>query len=232
MADSGIVAETEAVEAIGIAAGRIRRFAEAIQQGHSFGIEPGVHDEPWTLGFQRVAVDIYSQTLPWPYLTRLAEAFEDCANLMVTASAPSSIARDWSRMQQYLRSASKAIVEAAPGVIESDDLPSAQDIAPTTPPVMPFSQLARLMSVEGVASLAAIGSVELACDQHDDCPITEQEKEWLSRLRDGDRVLDIAVDHGYSERNLYRALSDLWKRLDVDNRREAIGLAMKQDWIS
>lgn len=219
------------VAAIGMTAGRIRRFAEAVQQGHQFGIEPGLHDEPWTMDFQRLGVEVYTQTLPWSYLTRLATAFADCADLMASVEAPVAISQEWLRMHEYLQSASKAIYESTPETIESDELISAEDIDPTTPPVMPFGKLAGLMSVKGAAALAAIGAVEDACDAHDHCPITEQEKEWLRRLRDGDRTLDIAADDGYSERSLYRALSQLWERIGVENRREAIGLAMKNEWI-
>lgn len=34
---------------IGRAGGRIRRFAEAIDQAHAFGHGPGDRDDPWTL---------------------------------------------------------------------------------------------------------------------------------------------------------------------------------------
>lgn len=233
MADSieAVRGDGSSVAAIGVTAGRIRRFAEAVQQGHQFGIAPGDHDEPWTFDFQRIGVEVYSQTLPWTYLTTLATAFADCADLMSAVQVPETISVEWLRMHSYLTAAAKAIHEAAPGTIESDELASAEDIDPRTPPVMPFGKLAGLMSAKGAADLAAIGVVEDACDQHDYCPITEQEKEWLRRLRDGDRTIDIAIDHGYSERSLYRALSELWERLEVDNRREAIGLAMKNQWI-
>lgn len=223
--------EPSSIAAIGLAAGRIRRFAEAIQQAHHFGIEPGTHDEPWTLDFQHQAVEVYAQTIPWTYLTKVAAAFLDCAGLMDGVRAPDSVSAEWQRMNRYLTSVAKAVFECAPDTIESEQLISAENLDPTTPPVMPFGQIARRMSRAGAAGLASIGVVEDACDSHDHCPITDQEKEWLRRLRQGDRTLDIATDDGYSERSLYRALSDLWERLDVENRREAIGLAMKNGWI-
>ena len=45
------------------------------------------------------------------------------------------------------------------------------------------------------------------------------------------RTIDIAVEIGYSERSLYRALHELWERLGVDTRTEAIALAFKNGWI-
>ena len=223
---------TDVVEAIGTAAGRIRRFFEAIEQGHSFGLGPGGHDEPWTLEYHRLGVAIYSQTLSWDYLLGLADAFEDCADLMVTISVPADHGLEWSYMQQYLRSATKAIREAAERPVGDHEMKTASDIESTTPPVMPFGQLAKLVSAAGAATLVSVGrKIELLCGQHDDCPITEQEKTWLRRISEGDRTLDIATDDGYSERSLYRALSDLWDRLGVENRVEAVALANKNNWI-
>ena len=53
----------------------------------------------------------------------------------------------------------------------------------------------------------------------------------MLRIIDGDRTLDIAADDGYSERSLYRALSELWERLGVDNRLEAIALVTDNGWL-
>ncbi len=218
---------------IGVAAGRIRRFAEAIIQGHEFGIAPGNHHEPWTFDFQRTAVSVYELTLPWPYLTRLASAFEDCANRMLTDQLPPDVSLDgWSLVHDYLRAAAKAISEAGEVTIDSDDIPTAEDIDPVTPPVMSFGKLAALVSAEGARRLAtAAGGVERACGEADTCPLSEAELDWLRRSRRGDRIIDIAFDHGYSERSLYRALADLYDRLAVDNRTEAVAVAAENGWI-
>lgn len=218
---------------IGVAAGRIRRFCEAISQGHEFGIEPGSHDEPWSLEFQREAVQIYPLTLPWNYLSDLAAAFEDCADLMITTPPPAAdVVSEWAIVQQYLRSTAKVIGESTPTTIETTELKTASDIDPVTPPVMPFGRLAALMSAKGATDLAAIaGAVEHACGQRDTNPLTEAERDWLRRMRNGDRTIDIAVDHGYSERGLYRALADLYGRLGTDNRTEAVAIAIENNWI-
>lgn len=229
----GLDGPADVVESIGTAAGRIRRFFEAIEQGHSFGLGPGAHDEPWTLEFQRSAVSTYAETLSWEYMLGLSDAYEDCADLMVAIPAPDGHQLEWSRMQQYLRAAPKAIREAADGPIGGHHMKLASDLEPTAPPVVAFGKLATLVSATGAAALVSCGrNIETLCGQNDECPITEQEKEWLRRLRDGDRTIDIANDHGYSERSLYRALSEMWDRMDVDNRQEAIGLAMKNGWIT
>ena len=229
---NGLNAPADVLASIGNASGRIRRFFEAIEQGHQFGLGPGGHDEPWSLGYHRSAVQIYAETLSWNYLLGLSDAFEDCADLMVTVPAPQDLAMEWSLVQQYLRSATKAIREGADGPIGDHDSKTASQIEPTTPPVMPFGKLARIVSAQGAAALVLAGRrIELLCNQDDDCPITEQEKVWLTRIANGDRTLDIAADDGYSERSLYRAMSELWERLDVDNRVEAVALATKNGWI-
>ncbi len=220
------------VVAIGVTAGRIRRFAEAIAQGHSFGIGPGQQDQPWSVEFQRSAVTIYTKALPWKYLTRLSAGFEDCASLMVTVPGPESIAVEWLRMQQYLRSAATAIGEQTPVELDAAETVSAGDIDPVTPPVMPFHLLARELSAVGVADLRATGAaVESWAGSVDDCPLTDQEISWLRAIVEGDRVIDIAEASGYSERALYRALSDLWDRLGVENRHEALAMAVKNNWL-
>jgi DNA-binding CsgD family transcriptional regulator len=220
-------------ELIGIAAGRIRRFAEAISQGHDFGIEAGDHHEPWTFGFHRVAVDIYKLTLPWAYLTGLASAFEDCADRMLTDELPpGTTLDDWSLVHDYLRSAANAITEASELTIDPDELPTAEDIDPVTPPVMSFGKLAAIVSAAGAQRLAAAaGSVEHSCGEADTCPLSEAELDWLRRIRRGDRIIDIAVDHGYSERSLYRALAELYDELSVETRTEAIAVAAENGWI-
>jgi DNA-binding CsgD family transcriptional regulator len=214
-----------------VAAGRIRRFAEAVAQGHSFGIGPGTHDEPWTIDFQRQAVAIYAKALPWEYLTGLAASFEDCANLMVTVAGPKTAAVEWGRMQQYLRSAATAINEQAPTTKPAESM-TAADIAPITPPVMPFHLLAEAISTNEIADLRETGAtIEGCAGGLDECPLTDQEIDWIRRMINGDRVIDIATASGYSERALYRALNELWDRLGVDNRNEAIALVGKYGWI-
>lgn len=226
-----VVGPPESVAAIGVVACRIRRFAEAVQQAHEFGLGPGTASEPWTVEFQRQAVPVYASALPWDYLVGLAGGFENAADLMVTVAGPKTAALEWSRMQQYLRSAAKAIFEKAPSET-APLLRRAEDLDPVTPPVMPFDKIARLIDCEGAEQLRLTGAaIERCCGDIDDCPLTDQELEWMRRMLLGDRSIDIAHDAGYSERSFYRALSELWDRLDVDNRNEAIALAVDRGWM-
>ena len=223
---------SETVEVVGRAAGRIRRFAEAIQQGHDFGLGPGALDSAATIEFHQAAVPIYARSLPWSYLLTLATRFADCADLMATVSAPTELADSWFTMQCYLRSASKAMIEGAPPGVDYDQLATAVELAPQTPPVMPFAALAELLSRHGANELRKAGAaIETAADTIDQSPLTEQETQWLRAIADGHRTIDVAEESGYSERSLYRALSDMWDRLGVDNRTEAIRVATEAGWL-
>jgi len=224
--------DTEVWDFVGKTAGRIRRFFEAISQGHDFGIEPGPYAEPWKVGFQRAAAPTYAKTCPWEYLLGLSNAYDELANLMDAESAPDDLATEWERMKEYLRSSATAMTERAPDTVGPLLLEHPEDIEPQAPPVVLYGELATIVSRDGARLWSATaGRIELACGQIEQCPISEQELIWLRRISAGDRTLDIAHDSGYSERSLYRALADLWCRLKVDNRVEAVAVATKNGWI-
>ncbi len=219
------------VEAVGHVATRIRRFAESIQQAHQFGIGPGEATEPWTTAFQREAVGVYASVLPPDYLRRLASGFRDAAGRMVELSAPVDAALEWGRVEAYLLAAATAIDEQVPSV-EDVAATGADELDDVTPPVMPFDRLAEMMHPDGAASLRDAGAaVELVCGGADPSPLTDQEAEWVRQLMAGARSIDVARASGYSERSLYRALSDLWHRLGVENRTEGIALISSHGWV-
>lgn len=57
--------------------------------------------------------------------------------------------------------------------------------------------------------------------------VTDEEADWLRKLATGMTVARLADRVGYSERSLYRRLHDLYGRLQVSNRTEAIGKATR-----
>ncbi len=220
------------LQAIGLVARRLRRFAEAISQGHELGIAPGSFHEPWKIEFHQAALTVYTEALPWSYLLKLASAFEDCLARSVSVIGPGEYAEEWSLFQQYLRT----YAETARGAAPQDVCPTptqANEIEPVSPPILPFNKLSGLVSERGATRLKEVAAaVETFCDESLDLsPLTELEAQWLRQIVNGDRVLDIAESSGYSERSLYRALSDLWDRLGVDNRHEAVALATEKQWI-
>jgi DNA-binding NarL/FixJ family response regulator len=58
-----------------------------------------------------------------------------------------------------------------------------------------------------------------------------QEIEWLRELASGSTVSQLANRAGYSERAMFRLLRDLYARLQVHNRTEAMMLARERGWL-
>jgi DNA-binding NarL/FixJ family response regulator len=58
-----------------------------------------------------------------------------------------------------------------------------------------------------------------------------QEIGWLRELANGATVARLAGRAGYSERAMYRLLRDLYARLGVRNRTEALMLARERGWL-
>jgi len=143
-------------------AARIRRFAEAITQGHSFGITPGEEREPWSLEFQRSAISLYTDAISWDYAISVASTFRRRARLMDVLAVRSQTDESWSILQQYLSSVATAILDSVPVNHERAwPLPSIGHVAP---PVLPFDVVAALIHPDGVARLTkAALDVEVAC---------------------------------------------------------------------
>jgi len=217
---------------IGIVATRIRRFGEAIEQAHDFGIGPGIIDDACSLRFQRAAVEYYSESLPWSYLVPLAVNFDGCAKVMAGWAPPEAIRKQWLSVLRYLRSARTAICEQAPAETELDGDRLSANLSPITPPVMPFAKLALLLSPTGATDLiAAASSVEQACGKSEKCPLSEQEIQLLQAIASGSSIVDLALSSGYSERSMYRALSQTWQKMGVGGRTAGMRLAASSGWI-
>lgn len=62
-------------------------------------------------------------------------------------------------------------------------------------------------------------------------PPTDEEIRWLRELATGSTVTAVASTVQYSERALYRRLKDLYAKLGVANRTQALVLAREQGWL-
>jgi DNA-binding NarL/FixJ family response regulator len=80
-----------------------------------------------------------------------------------------------------------------------------------------------------LAALRAVTSAESAAQ--DDSPISPQELDWLSQLSLGMTVAGVAERAGYSERMMFRLLRDMYARLEVPGRTEALLLARERGWL-
>jgi DNA-binding NarL/FixJ family response regulator len=61
--------------------------------------------------------------------------------------------------------------------------------------------------------------------------ITAREIDWLQQLAHGVTVADLADRAGYSERMMFRLLRNLYNKLQVSNRTEALMLARDRGWV-
>ena len=59
----------------------------------------------------------------------------------------------------------------------------------------------------------------------------DAEKEWLRQLARGDSVARLAVRAGYSERMMFRLLRDLYTKIGVSGRTEALIKARGDGWL-
>jgi DNA-binding NarL/FixJ family response regulator len=92
-----------------------------------------------------------------------------------------------------------------------------------------------LAAVEGNTLLPTEVVRALAGQDAEHAPVTDQpssrEIGWLRDLANGVSVGRIAENAGYSERMMFRLLSDLYTRLGARNRTDALMLARERDWI-
>jgi DNA-binding NarL/FixJ family response regulator len=60
---------------------------------------------------------------------------------------------------------------------------------------------------------------------------SDAELAWLRGLADGSTVAQLAERNGYSERAMFRMLRELYRKLEVKNRTEALMLAQRRGWL-
>jgi len=107
------------------------------------------------------------------------------------------------------------VVSQAATAVELDSVLRAAADGVAVVPAEPLRQLARH------ASGAFATPLEVA----------PWEKEWIATLAGGKTVAQLAEDAGYSERAMFRLLHDLYGRLGVANRTEAIVVATRRGWL-
>jgi hypothetical protein len=98
--------------------------------------------------------------------------------------------------------------------------------------ILRYDKLAALATRSGSVQLeTAATNVIVYCLGRLHGDVTDEEIEWLRAFHDGARTVDVAAEHGYSERDFYRVLNRLWVKLDVAGRAEAIAQASKRGWL-
>lgn len=231
MTDSLADAQRRAL--VRVACGRIAAGAAAIVEAHRLGIAEGPHEQPWTPEYHRDAVRIYAETLPPAYEIAVAALFGPSADAMDGGTIPARLAEDWIIVHDYLRCASEAISAFLPtpdSVHHAAEALSTQIEAQDTPPtIIHYDELAALTTREGAGRLQRAAAAVRAHLEHP-APETldDRERHLLTRLSEGAAIAQIAVEVGYSERSIYRALASLWKKLGVPGRADGVSMALAE----
>jgi DNA-binding NarL/FixJ family response regulator len=93
-----------------------------------------------------------------------------------------------------------------------------------------FQAAIRDQSIVPIEVLRALTNSESSRPGNDNIP-AGREIEWLHQLADGLTVGQLAALAGYSERMMFRLLRDLYDRLKVKNRTDALMLARERGWL-
>lgn len=229
------VAGDAAVAAAHLACARIAGGARAIAEAYEFGVAEGPHPEPWTAEYHRDAVQVYAVSLPRSYQRDIAALFRRGAGAMRVLAAPAGLVEEWLIVDAYLTEASLAIARwlSSDGSKPLRPQPGCSpELGSGTPSVIRFDQLARLTTRDGANHLARASS---AVQQQLGMPalvvLNDDERRLLRKAASGALITNMAIELGYSERSIYRALSRLWDKMGVTGRIEGIRKASAEGFL-
>ncbi len=209
----------------------IERYAARIIEAHGLGHGPGSHTDVCDLELQRKAQKVWKETLPLLFLSRVADSYGRCAELMSAALPDDSADGDWDIVCRYLGAVATAMAE------DSDhgkrEVPLEDPDIAEMPDVIHYERLAELMhpdAVEGLRSASA--AVARYCRFATQSAPDEVQLACLQGLANGEKHADLAMRLGYSERHLQRILADMWHQFGVDSTIEGVSHAVAQGWIT
>lgn len=217
-----------ALEKVGIAGGRISGLSREVLDAYrlGFGEDPNA-DDPWTLPFQRMAVErVYRKSFSLEYLRDLAADFGACAALMDSIDVGRVHRDDWTVVREYLQNTAKAIDAHPERASRAPRLPDLDALGSTTPGVFRFDLLAQVASEQGIRVLnRSAASVARLCRRSVLPQLTSDEVFWFESLIAGSTVAEIAYGSGVSRSTMTRRLHRLWAKIGVENRSQAIAVA-------
>jgi DNA-binding NarL/FixJ family response regulator len=158
---------------------------------------------------QRVVFLTLQSPEDWQHLADIVAARPDLVVVAVLTEASTAM---------YVR----AILAGAAAVMPRDAAP--KETRRVFQAAIAGESLLPLVVVRALASVR-----EPAQDHHK--PPSGREVEWLRELAAGATVVQLAERVGYSERAMFRLLSDLYKRMNVRNRTEALIRAQEHGWL-
>ena len=93
-----------------------------------------------------------------------------------------------------------------------------------------FEEAVRGMALLPIDVIRALARTNAVSEQVEEAP-SSRERKWLRDLASGTTVTQLAEQSGYSERSMYRLLQDLYRRIGVRTRTEALIRAHEQGWL-
>jgi DNA-binding NarL/FixJ family response regulator len=160
-------------------------------------------------GHRRLVVLGLHSADDWERLSQLCQAYDD---VLVVALLPDD------DVTTHVRALASGAVAALPRDAEPAAVREIVEDVIEGRTVLPVEVLRGLRSY-GVAA------------KPDESLPNAREMEWLRRLSTGVTVAELADRAGYSERMMFRLLRELYKRMRVGNRTEALLLARERRWI-
>lgn len=209
----------------------IEQYAHRIVEAHTLGYGPGGHAEIWSIEFQRMALDVWKETLPPLFLRQVADSYKRCAWLMETVMPDDSVVDDWEAIGRHLSTVAVA-VDTDPNCAEQEvpfDAPEIRHI----PEVIRYERLAELMRPNATERLrSAAATVIRFCRFNSSIAPDETQLACLQGLANGEKRADLAKRLGYSERQIRRILNDLWDQLGVANGMQGLAYSAAQGWVT
>lgn len=213
-------------DSLRIASQRVARFGQRLVDAHERGVPSGPVQVTWSQSFQLAAMPHYRAVYSDQYLCDLSALFADAASQMVTRACPTGLAGAWLAVHAHL-DAGAAALDVRPGHCCGERA----EIDASIPDDLPIDRIAALVSCDGARALADAASAVCDSSCAPDSGLLEEELAVLRSLSEGRRVIDVAIDLGFSERALYRLVRSLCQKLGVGSRTEAVALAARRGWI-
>jgi DNA-binding CsgD family transcriptional regulator len=207
----------------------LAQVADYCQHAYQLGVKPG-RDKPGTLQFHRQAVAISLATCPERYVRQVGIWSAGYATQMRKHHPVDPPEAEWELLIAIAENMASAVDEHFFGVEPVGSEPSRTGVG--APGQIRYDRLAALMSRKASAHMgAAAATVRDCCHRATLGSVSEVDIEWLHALARGERTADIALAQGRSERDLYRQLRQLYRRLGVENRAGAIWMASRMGWL-
>lgn len=244
--------EFECGSRIEVAARAVISYCDAIAEAYDYGVEVGPDVEPWQRPFAASFVHALARALPESFVRSVAAHFEEAIEERRSLRRERELGPSpFFAFLQHVVSVERELHGPRQPAARVDGIPI--DRAPS---VIPYGPLAALTAPEGLRTLriaAERSTAQCSTSQRStaqgwtaacsdaECDVATprtslpapgfEEVQILRALAAGEKVVDLAVRLGYSQRTVYRRLSRVWRELGVSSTVEGIAAATRAGWL-